>query len=96
MKIKKEVFANSFALTIGVTYVVCRILVGLFPSLSMQITRSWFHLIDLTKIRGMDLSLNLFLLGLISSVVSAWLFGYLLGWSIEYFSDKKSKSDIYH
>jgi len=89
MKTDKMVLANAFALTIGITYIVCRLLVSLFPELFMQITKSWFHLIDLTKISGNDLRLGLFILGLVSSVVAAWLFGYLLGWSIEYFSQKK-------
>ena len=89
MKIDKMVLANAFALTIGITYIVCRLLVSLFPGLFMQITRSWFHLIDLTRISGADLGLGLFILGLLSSIVSAWLFGYLLGWSIEYFSKQK-------
>ncbi|OGK12167.1 hypothetical protein A3C98_04835 [Candidatus Roizmanbacteria bacterium RIFCSPHIGHO2_02_FULL_37_15] len=88
MKIDKVVLANAFALTMGITYIVCRLLVSLFPRLFMQITRSWFHLIDLTRISGADLGLELFILGLLSSIVSAWLFGYLLGWSIEYFSKK--------
>lgn len=89
MKTDKMVLANAFALTIGIIYVVCRLLVILFPGLFMQITRSWFHLIDLTRISGVDLGVGLFVIGLISSVVSAWLFGYLLGWSIEYFSKQK-------
>lgn len=89
MKAIKIVMANAFALTIGITYVVCRVSVSLFPDLFIQITKSWFHIIDLTKIRGTDLSLNLFALGLVSSVVSAWFFGYLLGWSMEFLSKKK-------
>lgn len=89
MKTDKMVLANAFGLTIGITYVVCRLLVTLFPELAMQITKSWFHLIDLSKISGNDLNLGLFVLGLLSSVVTAWLFGYLLGWSIEYFARKK-------
>ncbi len=82
------VLANAFGLTIGIVYVVCRLLVSLFPQLSMQITKSWFHLVDLTKIVNNDLGLGLFILGLVSSVIAAWLFGYLLGWSIELFSKK--------
>lgn len=89
MKTDKTILANAFALTIGITYIVCRLLVGLFPDLFLQITRSWFHLIDLTRISGADLSLSLFVLGLVSSVITAWLFGYLLGWSLEYFRQKK-------
>ena len=89
MKSNKIVLANAFALTIGVTYIVCRLLVSLFPGLSMQITRSWFHLVDLTKISGADLGIDLLVLGLASSVLSAWLFGYLLGWSIEFFNKNK-------
>ncbi len=89
MKTEKIILANAFALTIGITYIVCRLLVSLFPEFSMQITKSWFHLIDLTKISGTDLSLGLFVLGLVSSVITAWLFGYVLGWSIELFSKRK-------
>ncbi len=89
MKSDKTTLANAFALTIGIIFIVCRLLVSLFPELSMQITRSWFHLIDLTKISGIDLSLGLFVLGLVSSVISAWIFGYILGWSIELFSKRK-------
>jgi len=88
MKFTKEVLANAFALSIGVTYIVCRLLVSLFPGLFLQITKSWFHLIDLSKISGTDLGVGLFILGLVSSTISAWLFGYLLGWSIEYFNKK--------
>lgn len=89
MKGNKLVLANAFGLTIGITYVVCRLLVSLFPEISLQITRSWFHLVDLTKMSGNNLGLDLFILGLVSSVVTAWLFGYLLGWSIELFNKKK-------
>lgn len=89
MKKDKTVLANAFALTIGITYVVCRLLVMLFPQMFLQITKSWFHLIDLTKISGNDLNFGFFVLGLLSSVISAWLFGYLLGWSIEYFHKQK-------
>ncbi|OGK11297.1 hypothetical protein A2954_01920 [Candidatus Roizmanbacteria bacterium RIFCSPLOWO2_01_FULL_37_12] len=89
MKTNKMVLANAFALTIGFSYIVCRLLVSLFPELMMQISKSWFHLVDLTRIRRLDLSLNLFMLGLISSVVTAWIFGYFLGWSIEFFSKNK-------
>lgn len=89
MKTDKMVLANAFGLTIGTTYIVCRLLVSLFPELFMQITKSWFHLIDLTKISGNDLGFGLFVSGLLSSIVTAWLFGYLLGWSIEYFGKKK-------
>ena len=89
MKFHKTILANAFALTIGVTYLICRLLTMLVPGMFMQITKSWFHLIDLTRISGSDLGPGLFILGLLSSVISAWLFGYLLGWSIEYFSKQK-------
>lgn len=90
MKVDKIVLANAFALTIGITYIVCRFLATFVPELFMQITRSWFHLIELEQVRGRAfLGLDYFVLGLITSVGAAWLFGYVLGWSIEYFSKKK-------
>ncbi|OGK10759.1 hypothetical protein A2767_06250 [Candidatus Roizmanbacteria bacterium RIFCSPHIGHO2_01_FULL_35_10] len=93
MKTNKMVLANAFALTIGIVYVVCRILVSIFPELFLQISRSWFHIIDLTNAGQADSGSGLFVVGLISSVVTAWLFGYLLGWSIEFFNNATSQSN---
>ena len=89
MRTSKMVLANAFALTTGIAYVVCRLLVSLFPDLFIQISKSWFHIIDLSNMGQVDLGSELFAIGLISSVVTAWFFGYLLGWSIEFFSKRK-------
>jgi predicted cation transporter len=69
--------ANSLALTIGIFYIVCRALVSLFPGLMFSIAQSWFHDIQLTKLDSANLSTSAFLLGLASSVISAWIFGYV-------------------
>lgn len=89
MKTNKMVLANAFALAVGVAYVVCRFLVSLFPQLSAEISKAWFHIADLSTVSGIGFDLNLFVLGLVSSVVTAWFFGYLLGWSIEFFGKQK-------
>lgn len=71
------VTANSLALTIGIIYVACRILVGLFPDLMYAIAQSWFHDIKLTQLDSASLTTPVFFLGLVSSVISAWIAGYL-------------------
>ena len=85
MKHEPIITANAIAGTVGVIYVVCRILVGLFPDLSFTIAQSWFHGIELTKMNSWNLSVGSFLLGLISSVITAWLVGYLFAFLYNFF-----------
>lgn len=88
MKHNPNVTANAAAATVAVIYVACRLLVGLFPDLMMAVTKSWFHGIDISKISSWNLSIESFILGIITATISAWAVGYLFGWSFEYFSKK--------
>lgn len=88
MKKDPKATANAAAITIGVLYISCRVLVQAFPELSLNITRSWFHLIDVSK-SVMDLSTESFVLGLVSSVITAWLVGYLFAISYNMFAKGK-------
>ncbi len=76
---KKDVSAtaNAFAVTTAIVYVVCRILIGLFPDASFAVAQSWFHGIALSKLGSWNLTTGAFFLGLISSTIIAWLVGYL-------------------
>lgn len=85
MKHNPMVTANAAAATTAVVYVVCRFLVGLFPELSMNIAKSWFHRIDISKISAWNLSAESFVLGIVSATVSAWLVGYLFARLYNYF-----------
>lgn len=90
MKTDKIVLGNAFALASGIYYVGCYILALIAPQLFLNVTASWFHMFDLGKI-GQSTPSNpgAFALGLVSLVVSAWLFGFILGGSIELFSKKR-------
>lgn len=88
MKHNPVVSAHAAAATVAVIYIVCRLLVGLFPDLSMTVAKSWFHGIDISKITAWNLSMESFVLGIITATIFAWLAGYLFGWSFEYFSKK--------
>lgn len=83
VKLKKMKKSNSFAIanataaTTAVVFVVCRIGVGLFPDLSFTLAQSWFHGIELTKLGSWNLTLESFVLGIISATIGAWLAGYL-------------------
>lgn len=77
MKNNPMATANSLALTVGIIYIACRILVGLFPGLMYSIAQSWFHDIKLTQLDVESLSISTFILGFVSSIVSAWIVGYM-------------------
>ena len=49
MKHNSIVIANTLAITVGIFYVSCRILVSLFPELMFSVAQSWFHGIELAK-----------------------------------------------
>lgn len=89
MKHEPNVTANALALTTAVVYVICRILVSVFPDSMIQIAQSWFHTIGLNTLSGWNLSAGSFILGLVSSSLSAWLIGYIFASFYNYFLKKK-------
>ncbi len=86
MKLTKESLANALGLVTAISWTVCSAFVALFPELSLIITKWWMHGMSLAG----DWNLNFanFLWGGVTMSISAWLFGYILGWSLEYFSKK--------
>lgn len=68
---------NALALTTAIIFVLCRILVGLFPDAFFAIAQSWFHGIELNKLGVWNLTMSSFILGIISSTVTAWIVGYI-------------------
>lgn len=74
---KKHVIANTLAVTTAIVYAACRLLVGLFPDAFFAIAQSWFHGIELSKLDSWNLTIPSFILGLISSTITAWVIGYI-------------------
>lgn len=90
-KMKKSnalIIANTTAVTTAIVFLVCRIGVGLFPDLSFTLAQSWFHGIELTKLGSWSLTMESFVLGLVSTTIGAWLVGYLFANLYNFFLKK--------
>lgn len=77
MKLSLYALPNALAVTTGIIYVACRVLVGLFPEVSFAVAQSWFHGIGLSKLDTGNLTLTSFVFGLVSSMVLAWVVGFV-------------------
>lgn len=83
MKAQSYAIPNALALTTAVVFVLCRLLVGLFPDLSFAVAQSWIHGIGLSKLDASSLTTSSFVLGLVSSAVTAWIVGYIFVTSLK-------------
>lgn len=83
MKLDKTILANAFALATGILWTVCSLFVIILPDFSMKLFNWWMHGLDITVMGNWSLNLTNFLLGGLTLVISAWLSGYILGWSWE-------------
>lgn len=77
MKNKSLVLPNALAVTTAIVYVLCRVLVGVFPNAMFSVAQSWFHGIQLSRLGTWNLTLPSFVLGLVSSTVTSWVVGYI-------------------
>lgn len=85
MKHDRMAAANATATMVAGLYVVCRFLVWLVPDWMFAMGQSWFHGIELTRMETVDLTLNGFLFGLVSSTIVAWMIGWCFAHCYNYF-----------
>jgi serine protease Do len=77
---KAAVLANAVATVVAVGYVLCRLIAAVAPRLLFNIGQSWFHTLNLEPIRAPgSMSVAMFILGLVSSVLVSWLGAYATG-----------------
>lgn len=76
MKLNEQALANASAVLVAIVYVVCALFVAVLPDFSRAVAGSWFHGIDLDSIWTGTPRGN-FVLGFISSVILAWVSGWL-------------------
>lgn len=88
MKHNVSATANAAAVTVGVFYILCRLLVGLFPGLMFAAVQSLLHGMALTQVGTWNLSMGNFLLGLLTSMASAWFVGYMFATTYNSFAKK--------
>lgn len=74
---KQYAIPNALAVTTAIVFAACRVLVGLFPDTFFAVAQSWFHGIELSRLSVEGLTMPSFILGLISSAVTAWVIGYI-------------------
>ncbi|AKM79533.1 MAG: hypothetical protein UX85_C0010G0012 [Candidatus Beckwithbacteria bacterium GW2011_GWB1_47_15] len=88
MKLDKMVLANAFGLATAILWVVCSLMVALLPNFSWEVMRWWMHGMDVDAMGGWNLNLFNFLAGGLTLVITAWVTGYIFGWSWEKVSRK--------
>lgn len=72
--VKSTILANAVATIVGVGYVLCRLIAAVAPQLIFNIGQSWFHTLNLEMVRATrPVSLGILILGLVSSMVVAWV-----------------------
>lgn len=91
MKNSPVVISNALAVTTAIIYVLCRVLVGLFPDLFFTIAQSWFHGIELSRLDSWNLTTSSFILGIVSSIVTSWVVGYIFANVYNYFAKGTKK-----
>ncbi|MDP3997373.1 MAG: DUF5676 family membrane protein [Candidatus Andersenbacteria bacterium] len=89
MKTDKITMANTFALTVGIVWLICAALVLVFPIFTLSTTRWWMHGMNVGMMGGWGMTSGNFLLGGITLVVSAWVTGWIFGWSWGQMDKKK-------
>ncbi len=82
--------ANAMAVTVAFIAVVCALAIILAPDLSLGIAQSWFHGIDLSKVRTVvSPSLGSILYGWITATIGGWLVGYVFASVYNWFAKKQ-------
>lgn len=89
MRTTKEMLANGFGLATGLLWILCAAFVWLLPDLSLTITKWWLHGLSIEALGTFNLTFGNFLWGGVTLVIAGWVTGYVLGWSLEYFTKKK-------
>ena len=85
MKLTKNKLAGSFALATAVLWTLCSAFVAIFPDFSLKVTKWWLHGMDIDTLSEFNLSWGNYLSGGLTLVISLWVTGYVLGWSLEIF-----------
>lgn len=88
MKLNTNGIGWALAVATGIVYVVCRLIVALFPEGSKKFFLLFIHGIDLTQLPAATQTFGGFVLGLVVSVISAYIVGWIFAWTYNKF-DKK-------
>lgn len=93
-KVHPHPIGVAAGLTAGVVYLICAVVITLWPTQILKFFASWFHGIDLTKLAiPVQLTLGRIILGLISIVLFFYFIGFIYGllYNLCYIHCKKRK-----
>lgn len=85
---KEQAFANAFAATIAIVYVICAGWVVVARDSFMDLTGTWVHGIDMKSLPFAQPTAGGLIGGFITAVIAAWAAGYLFAWLYNQFSKK--------
>ncbi|MDP3724516.1 MAG: DUF5676 family membrane protein [bacterium] len=88
MKLDKIVLANALGLTGAILWVICLLLITLFPGLVGLGTRMWFHAIGMSAAPAGNLTITDAIFGGITFIAASWLIGFLFAWIWEALSKR--------
>lgn len=82
--------ANAAAVTVAFIAVVCALAIILAPDLSLGIAQSWFHGIDLAKVRiEPTFTLGPLIYGWVTATIGGWIVGYVFATAYNLFAQKR-------
>jgi len=85
MKLTKNKLAGAFALATALLWTLCSALVAIFPDFSYKVTKWWLHGMNIDSFGEFNLTWGNYLSGGLILVISLWVTGHVLGWSLEIF-----------
>ena len=81
--------ANAMAVTVAFIAVVCALAIILAPNFSLGIAQSWFHGMDLSKVKmAVNPSIESLLYGWITATIGGWVVGYIFASAYNWFAKK--------
>ena len=83
MKNLKIKLANTLALSMGVIWILCALIVWMLPDFSMQVMIWWMHGLDMSALGDWDLTFGSLVYGGLTAILVSWLSGFVIGWSWE-------------
>lgn len=86
---KTIMMANVWGLTAATLFVICAVIVMVYPGFVEAIFKTWTHGMDITILGVRKVTLGDFLFGGVTFTASAWGTGYLSGWFWNMLNKKK-------
>lgn len=76
---KTSAFANSLAVASGIFWIICSLFIWTLPDFSLYATKAWFMGIQGIDFTGFSLDSTTFFGGLVLTIITGWIFGYIWG-----------------